>query len=375
VRHVLSYSGGKDSTAMYLLAIERGVDFLPVFADTGNEHEITCEFVASLPDKVGGPAIRWVKADFSDQFERKRRFIAEHWPRDLMAGTEGQWVPRADVAVPTEEVWDADCEELIEAPTVEPPDWTPSDPYMSAFTAWFRWVPGKRPLSERKAMERVERALALLHPTGVPFLDLCMLKGRFPSTRARFCSEELKHHPIFYQVQEPLLEAGHTVISWQGVRAEESPRRAALSKLERLGGGLVNWRPILRWTVEDVFAIHRRHGVEPNPLYKMGCGRVGCMPCIHSRKEEIRNIAARFPGHVERIAEWERLVGDVSKRGLSTFFAANKTPGGHTRDFGLPMPNIHDVVGWSRTGRGGRQFDLASLLDPPQCSSLYGLCE
>lgn len=99
------------------------------------------------------------------------------------------------------------------------------------------------------------------------------------------------------------------------------------------------------------------------------------MPCIHSRKEEIRNIAARFPEHVERIAEWERLVGDVSKRGLSTFFAANKTPGGHTRGFGLPMPNIHDVVDWSRTGRGGRQFDLALLLDPPQCSSLYGLCE
>jgi len=255
---------------MYLLATERGIDFLPVFADTGNEHEITCEFVASLPDKVGGPAIRWVKADFSDQFERKRRFIAEHWPRDLMAGTEGQWVPRADVAVSTEEVWDADCEALIEAPTVEPPDWTPSDPYMSAFTAWFRWAPGKRPLSEHNTMERVERALALLHPTGIPFLDLCMLKGRFPSTRARFCSEELKHHPIFYQVQEPLLEAGHTVVSWQGVRAEESPRRAALSKLERLGGRLVNWRPILRWTVEDVFAIHRRHGVEPNPLYKDG---------------------------------------------------------------------------------------------------------
>jgi 3'-phosphoadenosine 5'-phosphosulfate sulfotransferase (PAPS reductase)/FAD synthetase len=360
---------------MYLLATERGIDFLPVFADTGNEHEITCEFVASLPDKVGGPAIRWVKADFSGQFEHKRRFIAEHWPRDLMAGTEGQWVLRTDVAVPTEEVWDTDCEELIEAPTVEPPDWAPSDPYMSAFTAWFRWVPGKRPMSERKAMERVERALALLHPTGIPFLDLCMLKGRFPSTRARFCSEELKHHPIFYQVQEPLLEAGHTVVSWQGVRAEESPRRAALSKLERLGGGLFNWRPILRWTVDDVFAIHRRHGVEPNPLYKMGCGRVGCMPCIHSRKEEIRNIASRFPEHVERIAEWERLVSDVSKRGLSTFFAANKTPGEHTRDFSLPMPNIHDVVGWSRTGRGGRQFDLAFLLDPPQCSSLYGLCE
>ena len=40
---VLSFSGGKDSTAMYLLALEQGVDFLPVFADTGHEHDLTYE--------------------------------------------------------------------------------------------------------------------------------------------------------------------------------------------------------------------------------------------------------------------------------------------------------------------------------------------
>lgn len=41
---VVSISGGKDSTAMYLDAMERlQGDFLPVFADTGNEHEITLE--------------------------------------------------------------------------------------------------------------------------------------------------------------------------------------------------------------------------------------------------------------------------------------------------------------------------------------------
>lgn len=39
-RHVVSVSGGKDSTATYLLALEyTGGDFDAVFADTGNEHE------------------------------------------------------------------------------------------------------------------------------------------------------------------------------------------------------------------------------------------------------------------------------------------------------------------------------------------------
>ena len=38
VKHILSVSGGKDSTALLLWAIERGIDFQPVFADTGNEN-------------------------------------------------------------------------------------------------------------------------------------------------------------------------------------------------------------------------------------------------------------------------------------------------------------------------------------------------
>ncbi len=38
----------------------------------------------------------------------------------------------------------------------------------------------------------VDSALSVLHPTGNPFLDLCLWKGRFPSTRVRFCTEELK---------------------------------------------------------------------------------------------------------------------------------------------------------------------------------------
>lgn len=59
MKHVLSYSGGKDSTAMYLLALEQGWDFLPVFADTGNEHEITYDYVNSLAARSGGLCKRW----------------------------------------------------------------------------------------------------------------------------------------------------------------------------------------------------------------------------------------------------------------------------------------------------------------------------
>lgn len=205
-----------------------------------------------------------------------------------------------------------------------------------------------------------------------------MPRGRFPSTRARFCSSELKHEPIWAQVHEPLLETGHEVVSWQGVRWDESRNRADALPVEEVGGGLWNYRPILDWTAEDVFAMHRRHGVKPNPLYREGMGRVGCMPCIHARKPELRAIGTRFPEEIERVEEWERRVGLVSKRGQSTFFSADKTPGPHTQDPSLPMPGIRVVVEWSKTKRGGRELDPEAVAEeegPPVCSSVYGLCE
>lgn len=316
MKRVLSFSGGKDSTALYLLALDLGVEFIPVFADTGHEHPITLDYVRALPRLTGGPAIRWVRADFTQEIAKHRMFIARDCRKGRKHGRRLRWTNKA-----------------------------------------------KR------------RALDILHPTGNPFLDLCLLKGRFPSTRARFCSQELKHHPIYFQVLAPLLEAGHLVVSWQGVRADESKARAAMPRREHLGGGLFNFRPLLDSTVDDVFAIHRRHGIEPNPLYRAGCARVGCMPCIHVRKDELRDIAVRFPEEVERVAEWERLVSLASKRGLSSFFAHDKVPGDHQGRRNIPMPHIAEVVEWSKTSRGGRQYDLERLIDPPQCSSLYGLCE
>jgi len=316
VVHLVSVSGGKDSTATYLKALERGKPFQAVFADTGNEHPWTYEFVRTLPEKTGGPAIRWVRADFTADIERKRRYIAEQWP--------------------------------------------------------LKGVPA----------DRVARALDLLHPTGNPFLDLCMMKGRFPSKKAKFCTELLKIVPIQTQVNRPLLATGHTIVSWQGVRAEESAARATLPRLQRsrdvdTGGTVWTYRPIHHLTRDEVFDLHRKHGVAWNPLYDHGMNRVGCMPCIMSRKAEIREIAIRFPEEFQRIAEWEALVGECSRAGLSSFFAHDKTPGEHQGRADIPMPGIWEVAEWSKTSRGGRQYDMMLFLHEEMgtACNAWGACE
>lgn len=246
-----------------------------------------------------------------------------------------------------------------------------------------RQIAGKRAFVETKWREhgvpedKVKRALEALKPTGIPFLDLCIWKGRFPSSQRAFCSEELKRNPII-EHQMQLLDAGHTVMSWQGVRANESRRRRHLPELDQVGGGLWNYRPILRWRVEDVFEAHRYMGIKPNPLYTMGMGRVGCMPCINVRKDELLEISKRFPEEIERLAEWERLVAEAAKRDSATFFTASDFDEWNdemTDEETFEVANVFQRVEWAKTSRGGKQRDMFRELERPSCSSIYGLCE
>jgi hypothetical protein len=99
-------------------------------------------------------------------------------------------------------------------------------------------------------------------------------------------------------------------------------------------------------------------------------GRVGCMPCINARKGEIREIAMRFPDQIDRIAEWERIVGLTSKCGNSTFFTSRGD-----NETAYEKGNIRAIVEWSKTTHGGKTMDLFADEDAPACSSAYGLCE
>lgn len=313
VRPVVSVSGGKDSTATYLLALEQtGGDFDAVFADTGNEHLYTYEYVARLHERTGGPRVQVVRADFSAALARKRAYLES-----------GKAAAR----------------------TVRP--WTES---------------------------RVQAVLAAgFEPTGIPFLDLCVLKGLFPCHARAFCSEHLKRLTLLEQAHQPLIDAGYHVISWQGIRAEESARRACYPMWEPAPDteGVTIYRPLMGWTVEDVAAMHRRHNVPLNPLYGMGFSRVGCMPCIQSSKQDIRLTAQKCPEHIDKIRHWERRVQDSSRQGRATFFQQGTT--------GSAVPvGIDEVVRWSMTRRGGRQFDMLALAEPPTsevCIYVGGLCE
>lgn len=410
--NVVSVSGGKDSTATLLLALERGVENLQaVFADTGHEHPEVYKYLDYLESKLG-ITIRRIKPDFSLEIMHKRDVVKTKWARDiplaLMADKPGRWELKSNYAKVKREVisevegdlgYDEErvpisseledkllCPDGVEIDYPELPT-IPEDRYSASENGPFRWKPAIRGMSEAEAMDRTEtiikQALSVLHPTGNPFLDLCLWKGRFPSRMARFCTEELKRNPMLEQVLVPLLEDPDTdeVFNWQGVRADESPSRAKLHEQDEVGDGLFNYRPILNWTAQDVFDFHRKHGVKWNPLYEQGLTRVGCMPCVMCRKDELQEIVNRFPAEIERVAEWERIVGMASKQGASAFYGPRVMGGGGSiegmdAEQAMSELGIHRVAEWSKTSRGGHMFDMFAALGPDVgCSSAYGLCD
>lgn len=75
VCNLISISGGKDSAATLMQAIEDGVpNIRAVFGDTGHEHELTYKYIDYLEEKLGIEVIH-VKPDFSEQIERKKEVV------------------------------------------------------------------------------------------------------------------------------------------------------------------------------------------------------------------------------------------------------------------------------------------------------------
>lgn len=241
--------------------------------------------------------------------------------------------------------------------------------------------------------ERIGPLVRLKHPE-VDFVGLAKKKKRFPSAKARFCTEFLKLRPAKKWLEESF-ESGRLsradTVQCSGIRHEESPARKAMAEYVETDdyNGLPQWRPIIRWTWQEVFACHDRHGIEPNPLYKMGMSRVGCMPCVMSNHGELREIAVRFPEVFDKIeaAEKEVVRGDGNQ---SSFFQGVIPARFCSRTYVTPEGVVHkvamarDVFNYVQLEpvekkAGGKMEPL--FVEPPNedvtgvCSSIYGLCE
>lgn len=236
---------------------------------------------------------------------------------------------------------------------------------------------------------------------------LILEKGMFPSRLTRWCTSKLKLEVMQKHI-ERRVDQGDDVVNAVGIRREESDARADAAEWEwQKDFGCEVWRPLVDWSLQDVIDIHARHGLAPNPLYLRGLGRVGCFPCIFAKKDEIRILAEMSPARIERIRELESRIVPISRaryerdRKEWEEHPESRPPDGsddwtatHNRLFVWPFQSptffqskakdelgrypfltIDQAVAWSRTSRGGKQFEMFAAAGRDQGCMRWGLCD
>jgi len=313
--HVVLVSGGKDSAAVAALAVRRvPLDrILFVFADTGNEHPETYAYLDRLEAHFG-KRIERVRADFTEEFAiRRANIAADQRTGRFKSGTKKRW-----------------------------------------------------------SNKRKRQALDVLHPTGNPFLDLCLLNGTFPSNTSRFCTRRLKIEPMNDYLDT--LHAENPMIVWQGVKRADSQERAHYMRFERFAPRWYLFRPILDWTHEQVFDFLRETSTPVNPLYGSGFSRVSCGPCFYARKGEMTLLADQYPEAIDRIRMWESMVSKSSKTGWAGFFAQREIPGGPETH--RERRSIDGAIRWARVDfRKNKKARIEDIFPADTCSAGQGMCE
>jgi 3'-phosphoadenosine 5'-phosphosulfate sulfotransferase (PAPS reductase)/FAD synthetase len=189
------------------------------------------------------------------------------------------------------------------------------------------------------------------------FIRRCVRVGYFPRRNMRFCTTKLKLDPM----KKFLSALEDEPVDCVGIRKEEGGKRAEMEEFEWMDFfDCLVWRPIINWSEEQVIETHHRNNLLPNPLYLQRSDRVGCWPCIYSRKSEIETISMMDSKRIDVIRAMERLLpllGKTRNESLSFFNAP-----------------IDITVEWSRTSRGGKQYKLFDQLPGDRGCMKWGLC-
>lgn len=258
-------------------------------------------------------------------------------------------------------------------------------------------------------------------------VDLAVKKKRFPATKSKFCTTELKVIPMIDYV----LDQKEHLLILQGIRADESESRSkmdtqcrffkyyfepyktntmiveSLSKkpklslvlqkkldkaIARLAIGkedkkfhtyrkkeVFEWckiyaddiyRPFFNATADEVLSYSLNREISVNPLYFKGFSRVGCFPCIMCTQNEIDLIIKNHPETIDKIKDAEIIAN-------STFFPPDKVPPRYksmVANNGKKYPTLNDVVRYRNDKNAtGDLFEFDEEMNG--CKSVYSICE
>ncbi len=315
---VVSFSGGKDSTALILHLQEKGEDFQTVFCDTGWEHPATYKYVQHINKTLLKGGLITLKSEgMADLVKRKLR------------------VPSAKARFCTTEL------------KIKP---------------MFDWI-----LSQEKDFQIYQGIRA----------DESNARSKMKSEEVFFLQQEIweQEEPLRKQNKEiKKSHKGKPMHEWEHFLIKLKVPQKPLYQ-DRVIEWLQDYtcdvsRPLFNMTAKEVFAIHKRNGVESNPLYKKGAGRVGCFPCIMVNIKEMKALQEYYPEIWENIKQLE----EINQR---SFFPPNYIPKRFQTgrdENGKSFPWYSDVKKYLQSPDAIGQISFIKK-EPLSCMSIYNLCE
>ncbi len=157
-----------------------------------------------------------------------------------------------------------------------------------------------------------------------------------PDLRVRWCSAYLKIDVCATALKhDPRFRNSKTLVL-SGERGEESPQRARYAILEPDKADLRNgkkdfriidrFRPIRDWKEQQVWDIIEKYRIRPHPCYSMGFGRCSCKFCIFGNRDQFASAACISRHKADRLIAFEKEFGYTMNRttDLATLISKGK---------------------------------------------------
>ena len=105
-----------------------------------------------------------------------------------------------------------------------------------------------------------------------------------PSRTLRWCHTVFKTTPYIKTIRKYLKNNKPKVLTFEGSRAEESPKRSTYLPIHEGPKDIcqINARPVLYWSSLEIFLYILSQNLPLNPSYRKGYTRVGCVICPYT---------------------------------------------------------------------------------------------
>ncbi|WP_321404531.1 phosphoadenosine phosphosulfate reductase family protein [Maridesulfovibrio sp.] len=253
--NVVSFSGGKDSTALLLMMLEKGIPVhSAVFFDTGWEFPLMCEHIDRL-EKYTGLKIQRVKP--------KTPFPVLMMEREIVS---------REVRV----------EKIGPAPPPQELDYDDGDDFRFDYECW-----------ELDPFEYKKTKIGEVYRIGYGW----------PSPLRRWCTRE-KVGAI-----DAYIKRIESAVSCIGYAADEAHRTQKKTLQKKAAAGFKYRFPLIEWGVDEAAALSicKSHGFDWGGLYEH-FHRVSCFCCPLQRIGDLRTLRRHYPLLWETMLEWDERI-------------------------------------------------------------------